>query len=94
MQVVSSATSLNTKEYLGGRYSTYYNLQKKVEAFIHVAIHSLKFIFRIYFDSSGCGMLKYADNRTNRAGCTLYKKILELLHEESIYGESSIRGSL
>ena len=32
--------------------------------------------------------------RTNRARCTLYKKILDLFDEESISGESSGRASL
>ena len=32
--------------------------------------------------------------RTNRARCTLYQKILDLLDEESISGESSGRASL
>ena len=32
--------------------------------------------------------------RTNRARCALYKKILDLLDEESISGESSGRASL
>ena len=32
--------------------------------------------------------------RTNRAMCALYKKILDLLYEESISGESNGRASL
>ena len=32
--------------------------------------------------------------RTNRAKCALYKKIRDLLNEESVSGESSVRASL